>query len=185
MQSRTGAVGMIAAQLGEEWEGAQIDGAAQLREARRKLARQIVASQPPAMCGVRASHHSRKWYTSGKPSAASSAVGSITRPCNVRELQAEGLRSEAGSAAAAACGRRDYTRAKRWAHRRSPISGIVPNRPKPPKLRSHSASGQSAEQFQWSNPLGGHASLTAALAGSHLNVTLSWPAASAAVSFER
>ena len=45
---------------------------------------------------------------------------------------------------------------------------------------SHSASGQSAEQFQWSNPLGGHASLEAALAGSHLNVTLSSPAASVA-----
>jgi hypothetical protein len=60
----------------------------------------------------------------------------------------------------------------------------VPNRPKPPKLMSHSTSGQSAEQFQWSNPLGGHASLTAALAGSHLNVTLSSPAASAAANCE-
>ncbi len=43
---------------------------------------------------------------------------------------------------------------------------------------SHSALGQSAEQFQWSNPLGGQASLEAALAGSHVNVTLSSPAAS-------
>jgi hypothetical protein len=50
---------------------------------------------------------------------------------------------------------------------------MVPNKPKLPKLMSHSASGQSAEQFQWSNPLGGHASLGSALAGSHLKVTLS------------
>ncbi len=78
-----------------------------------------------------------------------------------------------------------YTRAKRWAHRRLPISGIVPNKPKPPKLMSHSASGQSAEQFQWSNPLGGHASLTAAWAASHLNVTLSCPTASAAAKCEK
>ncbi len=159
--------------LGEEWEGAQIDVAAEPREARRKLAGQIVASQPPAIGSIRASPNGRLWYTSGKPSTASSAVVVITRPCNAREVpKVEGLWTEPRSAAAAR-GRGAYTRAKRWAHRRSPISGIVPNRPKPPKLMSHSASGQSAEQSHRSSPLGGHASLTAALAASHLNVTLS------------
>ena len=55
-----GVVGMIAAQLGEGVGGAQIDGAAQLREARWELARQIIAAQPPAMCGTRASHHRKQ-----------------------------------------------------------------------------------------------------------------------------
>ena len=56
---------MIAAQLGEGVGGAQIDGAAQLREARWELARQIIAFQPPAMCRTTASHHGRLRDNSG------------------------------------------------------------------------------------------------------------------------
>jgi hypothetical protein len=153
VQCREGVVGMTAKRLGEEWEGAQIDGTAQLREALRKLARQSIFCQPPAICGIRAAYQGEQWY---KISATRGGVR-----------------------------RRAHTRAKRWAHRRSPISGMVPNNPKPPKLMSHSSSGQSTEQCQLSKPLGGHDLLVDALAASHLNVTLSAPAASAAANCEK
>ncbi len=116
--------------LGEAWEGAQKDGSAQLREARRKLAGQRIVFQLPAMSSIVQPIKVGNGKKNRQPQQSQ-----LYSPMHARELHNRGPRGEA------------YKRAKRWAHRRSPISGIVPNKPKPAKLMSHSASGQSAEQF--------------------------------------
>jgi hypothetical protein len=159
---------MTAQHLGEEWEGHKKT----MRLSFDRLAGSWpVKSLAPSRL-QRASHHGKQWYKLRQARPSTLSLSKYYSPMQCEGAQAQGLRTEPDSEPAAR-GRGAYTRAKRWAHRRSPISGMVPNKPKPAKLMSHSASGQSSEQSHWSNPLGGHASVGSALAGSHLNVTLS------------